>query len=138
MCQHRRDTFSATAPGEVTIARMVDWVHADHRAIGALKAPSGAEDLRKEILAVDAEMVDAIDQAVARAEAQPNPAAAFAREVSGIQAREQQVRRAMPSSASRPAPASPSRATAHPARGVSDPPGGGCARAESGATRVTR
>ena len=36
-------------------------------------------------------MVDAIDQAVARARAQPDPAAAFAREVAGIQAREQQV-----------------------------------------------
>ena len=110
---------------------MVDWVHADHRAIGALEAPSGAEGLREEILAVDAEMVEAIDQAVARAEAQPDSAAAFAREVAGIQAREQQVRRATRSSGSRPA-------LAYPARGVSDPPGGGCARAGSGATGGTR
>ncbi len=91
VCQQRRDTFAASAPGDVTIARMVSWVHADHRAIGALKAPSGAQDLRKEILAIDAEMVDAIDQAVARAEAQPDPASAFSREVAGIQAREQAV-----------------------------------------------
>ena len=66
-------------------------MHSDHRAIGAVKAPSGAQDLRKEILAIDAEMVDAIDQAVARAEAQPDPASAFSREVAGIQAREQEV-----------------------------------------------
>ena len=91
VCRHRRETFAATPPGEVTIARMVDWVHADHRAIGALKTPSGAEQLRKEILAVNAEMVEAVDQAVARAGAQANPAEAFAREVPGIQAREQQM-----------------------------------------------
>jgi RDD family len=91
VCQQRRDTFAAAKPGEVTVARMVSWVHADHRAIGALKAPSGAQDLRREILAIDAGMVDAIDQAVARAEAQPDPASAFSREVAGIQAREQEV-----------------------------------------------
>jgi hypothetical protein len=36
-------------------------------------------------------MVTTIDQAVARAKASPDPAAAFGREVAEIQAREQQV-----------------------------------------------
>jgi uncharacterized RDD family membrane protein YckC len=91
VCQHRRDTFAATPPEQVTINRMVEWVHADHRVIASLEAPSSAAGLRKEILALDAQMVDAVDQAVARAGAQPDPASAFAREVAGIQAREQQV-----------------------------------------------
>jgi uncharacterized RDD family membrane protein YckC len=91
VCQQRRATYAATPPDQVTIPRMVEWAHADHRAIGALKAPSGAEGLRTEILALDAQLVDAIDQAVARAKAQPDPDTAFAREVAGIQAREQQV-----------------------------------------------
>ena len=91
VCQQRRATFAATPREQVTVARMVDWVHADHRAISSLKAPSGAKDLRREIVALDAELVDAIDRAVTRAGAQPDPARAFAGEVAGIQAREQQV-----------------------------------------------
>ena len=91
VCQHRRDTFAATPPEQVTVTRMVEWSHADHRAIASLEAPASAADLRKEILALDAQMVEAIDQAVARAGAQPDPASAFAGEVGGIQAQEQQV-----------------------------------------------
>jgi uncharacterized RDD family membrane protein YckC len=91
VCQQRREAYAATPRDQITIPLMVRWVHADHAAIASLEAPSGTEDLRNQILALDGTMVSVVDQAVARAQASPDPAAAFGREVAGIQAREQQV-----------------------------------------------
>ena len=91
VCQQRRETYAATPRDQITIPVMVRWVHADHQAIASLEAPSGAEDLRDQILALDGTMVTVVDQAVAKAKASPNPAATFASEVVVIQQREQQV-----------------------------------------------
>jgi uncharacterized RDD family membrane protein YckC len=91
VCQQRRETYAATPREQITVPVMVRWVHADHQAIASLQAPSGAEDLRNQVLALSRTMVTTIDQAVARAGASPDPAAAFGREVAEIQAREQQV-----------------------------------------------
>jgi hypothetical protein len=91
VCQQRRDTYAATPRGQITIPVMVRWVHADHQAIASLEAPPEVTELRRQILELSGTMVTTVDQAVARAKASPDPAAAFGREVAEIQAREQQV-----------------------------------------------
>ena len=91
VCQQRREAFAATPRDQITVPVMVRWVHADHQAIASLETPSGAEDVRNQVLALSRTMVTTIDQAVARAKASPDPATAFQREVAEIQAREQQV-----------------------------------------------
>ena len=91
VCAQRRQVLATTPPGGITVDRMVEWVHRDHRAIAALEAPAGAEELRSRILQLDGEMVLTIDDAVDRARRAPDPAVAFQREVAGIQAREQQI-----------------------------------------------
>jgi hypothetical protein len=91
VCQQRREAFAATPREQITVPVMVRWVHADHQAIASLETPSGAEDVRNQVLALSRTMVTTIDQAVARAKASPDPATAFQREVAEIQAREQQV-----------------------------------------------
>jgi uncharacterized RDD family membrane protein YckC len=91
VCQARREAYAATPGGRVTIPVMVRWVHADHQAIASLEAPPEVTELRRQVLALSGTMVTTIDQAVARAKAAPDPAAAFAREVTEIQAREFQV-----------------------------------------------
>jgi len=69
----------------------VRWVHAVHQAITSLEAPPEVTELRRQVLALSGTMVTTIDQAVARAKASPDPAMAFQREVSEMQAREQQL-----------------------------------------------
>jgi hypothetical protein len=91
ICVQRQAEIAASGPNELTVDRMITWVHADHQALVAMKAPSGAEDLRHEIVALDAGLVDAVDQAVARAAVQPDREAALQRELAGLSAREQQV-----------------------------------------------
>lgn len=91
VCQQRRETYAATPRDQITIPVMVRWVHADHQAIASLQVPSGAEDLRSQILALDGALVTVVDEAVAKAKASPDPAATFASEVVVIQQREQQV-----------------------------------------------
>ena len=91
VCQQRREAFAATPRDQITVPVMVRWVHADHQAIASLETPSGAEDVRNQVLALSRTMVTTIDGAVARAKASPDPATAFQREVVEIQAREQQV-----------------------------------------------
>jgi hypothetical protein len=91
VCQQRREAYASTPRDQVTIDLMVRWVHADHRAITSLEAPPNVAELRKQVLVLSGTMVTVVDQAVARAEAQPDPAAAFRREVAEIQAREQAV-----------------------------------------------
>jgi uncharacterized RDD family membrane protein YckC len=91
ICEQRQAEIASAPANELTIDRMITWVHADHQALVAMKAPSGAEELRHEIVALDAEMVDAVDQAVARAVAQPDREAALERELAGLSGREQQV-----------------------------------------------
>jgi hypothetical protein len=66
-------------------------VHADHQAIASLEAPPEVTELRRQILALSDTMVTTVDEAMARAKASPDPAAAFAHEVANIQARERQV-----------------------------------------------
>src|SRR4051794_7592785 len=73
VCQQRREAYAATPRDQVTIPLMVRWVHADHAAIASLEAPSGTQDLRNQILALDGTMVSVVDQAVARAQASPDP-----------------------------------------------------------------
>ncbi len=93
VCQARRDTYAATPRAQVTIPVMVRWVHADHQAIASLEAPPEVTELRRQVLALSGTMVTTIDGAVARAKAAPDPAAAFAHEVTEIQAREFEVDR---------------------------------------------
>jgi uncharacterized RDD family membrane protein YckC len=93
VCQQRREAFAATPRDQITVPVMVRWVHADHQAIVSLETPSGAEDVRNQVLALSRTMVTTIDQAVARAKASPDPATAFQREVVEIQAREFEVDR---------------------------------------------
>ena len=93
VCQQRREAYAATPRDQITIPVMVRWVHADHRAIASLAAPPEVTELRRQVLALSRTMVTTIDQAVARAKASPDPAMAFQREVSEIQAREFEVDR---------------------------------------------
>ena len=93
MCQQRREAYAATPRDQITIPVMVRWVHADHQAIASLEAPPEVTELRRQVLALSGTMVTTIDQAVARAKASPDPATAFQREVTEIQAREFQVDR---------------------------------------------
>jgi uncharacterized RDD family membrane protein YckC len=91
VCRQRQEAYAATPRDQITIPVMVRWVHADHQAIASLEAPQEVTELRRQVLSLSGTMVNTIDQAVARAKASPDPAAAFQREVSEIQAREQQV-----------------------------------------------
>jgi hypothetical protein len=91
VCRQRQEAYAATPRDQITIPVMVRWVHADHQAIASLEAPQEVTELRRQVLSLSGTMVTTIDQAVARAKASPDPAAAFQREVSEIQAREQQV-----------------------------------------------
>jgi uncharacterized RDD family membrane protein YckC len=93
VCQQRREAFAATPREQITVPVMVRWVHADHQAIASLEAPPEVTELRRQILVLSRTMVDTLDRAVARAEASPDPRAAFQREVGEIQARELQVDR---------------------------------------------
>jgi hypothetical protein len=62
---------------------------------GVAPPPAAPEvtELRRQVLALSGTMVTTIDRAVARAKASPDPAMAFQREVSEIQAREFEVDR---------------------------------------------
>jgi hypothetical protein len=91
VCRQRQEAYAATPRDQITVPVMVRWVHADHQAIASLEAPPEVTELRRQVLALSGTMVTTIDQAVARAKASPDPAAAFQHEVAEIQAREQQV-----------------------------------------------
>jgi uncharacterized RDD family membrane protein YckC len=90
ICAHRQEEFAATPPNERSVDRVVAWVHADHRTLVAMKAPSGAEDVRDEIVALDAETTDAFDRAASRARS-PADHAALQRALADLGAHRQQA-----------------------------------------------
>jgi uncharacterized RDD family membrane protein YckC len=90
VCRHRQEAFVAQR-GELTLNRVVTWIHADHRVLEEIKAPSGSEGLRREVLALDGELLDRLDQAIARARASRDPVRMFRQEIVLLEARRLQI-----------------------------------------------
>jgi hypothetical protein len=91
VCAHPNEALAATPPDQMTVRQVIDWVHADRRAMAALKTPAGAEGARAEILALEGGVAKALDGVVERAMSQPDPKAALRRELGTIDASRQRA-----------------------------------------------
>ena len=84
VCEQRQAAIKAAPAAQRNAQMLVQWDREDHGTLEALPTPAGAEGLRREILALDAEMRDALSDAVQRAGTQPDPNTAFEHELAAL------------------------------------------------------